>query len=75
VRKINLAVFGVNEIPKKSLCKFVDDCGKKKNSEMSSKKERSYFYAGDAESTQNTEKIEARKAKCKEKRPRCGRRD
>jgi len=29
VRKINFVVFGVNEIPKKSLCKFVNDCGKK----------------------------------------------
>jgi hypothetical protein len=30
VRKINFVICGVNENRKKSLCKFVDDCGKKK---------------------------------------------
>jgi hypothetical protein len=69
VRKINVVVLGVNEIRKKSLCKLVDDCGKKnemrESERQNSKKkktERKEFYTEGAENTEGTEKIEVEKA-------------
>jgi hypothetical protein len=56
----------------------VDDCGKKKSREIAGskfkKKERKDLYTEDAESTEDPEKIEAKKAMWKEKRERRGRR-
>jgi hypothetical protein len=53
-------VCGVNEIPKKSLCKFVDDCGKnehlKKKERKARRERRKEFYTEIAASTENAEK-------------------
>jgi len=46
VRKIDFVVCGVNGIREKSLCKFVDDCGKKKEKD----------FTKDAENTDGIEK-------------------
>jgi hypothetical protein len=49
-RKINPAVFGVNGIPQKSLCKFVNHCGKKNREiEVQSSKRKKDVCTEDAE--------------------------
>jgi hypothetical protein len=67
-RKINLAVFGVNEIPLKSLCKFVDDCGKKSREIEGSKfKKKERRLQRTLQNKEDTEKIEAEKQRGREK--------
>jgi hypothetical protein len=66
VRKIIVAVCGVNEIPRKSLCKFVNDCGKQprergkegKVKSLKFQKERKEFYTLGSENAEDTKKRE-----------------